>query len=118
MNVEIGTEAPIFLFCEYLFQIFYILSFSVDACNKFTLYCSNFLYNNIKIKAEGRNTELRQKFILKGIKINHKNLILQNFWNANLEQKINSVVHVQNAQLKWAILKYISAHPYPTTSAS
>ena len=26
MNVEIGTETPIFLFCEYLFQIFGILS--------------------------------------------------------------------------------------------
>jgi hypothetical protein len=32
MNVEIGTEAPIFLFWEYLFQIFGILS----------LQCGNF----------------------------------------------------------------------------
>ncbi len=31
MNVEIGTEAPIFLFCEYLFQIFGILSMQCKA---------------------------------------------------------------------------------------
>ncbi len=49
---------------------------ALDACNKFTLYSSNFLYNNIKITAEGGNTELRQNFILKGIKISHKNVIL------------------------------------------
>jgi hypothetical protein len=30
MNVEIGTEAPIFLFWEYLFQIFGILSLQCD----------------------------------------------------------------------------------------
>jgi hypothetical protein len=39
MNVEIGTEAPIFLFWEYFFQIFGILSlqygpsFAVCSCN-------------------------------------------------------------------------------------
>jgi hypothetical protein len=31
MNVEIGTEAPIFLFWEYLFQIFGILSLQCKA---------------------------------------------------------------------------------------
>ncbi len=31
MNVEIGTEAPIFLFWEYLFQIFGILSLQCDS---------------------------------------------------------------------------------------
>jgi hypothetical protein len=31
MNVEIGTEAPIFLFWEYLFQIFGILSLQCAA---------------------------------------------------------------------------------------
>jgi hypothetical protein len=30
MNVEIGTEAPIFRFWEYLFQIFGILSLQCD----------------------------------------------------------------------------------------
>ena len=30
MNVEIGTEAPIFLFWEYLFQIFGILSLQCE----------------------------------------------------------------------------------------
>ena len=34
MNVEIGTKAPIFLFWEFLFQIFGILSLqSVEMCN-------------------------------------------------------------------------------------
>jgi hypothetical protein len=32
MNVEIGTEAPIFLFWEYLFQIFGILSLQCVQC--------------------------------------------------------------------------------------
>jgi hypothetical protein len=32
MNVEIGTEAPIFLFWEYLFQIFDILSLQCVTC--------------------------------------------------------------------------------------
>jgi hypothetical protein len=31
MNVEIGTEAPILLFWEYLFQIFVILSLQCSA---------------------------------------------------------------------------------------
>ncbi len=31
-NVEIGTEAPIFLFWEYLFQIFGILSLQCGMC--------------------------------------------------------------------------------------
>jgi hypothetical protein len=41
---------------------------ALDACTKFTLYSSNFLYNNIKITAERRNMELRQHFIIKGLK--------------------------------------------------
>jgi hypothetical protein len=35
VNVEIGTEAPIFLFWEYLFQIFGILSLQ---CGPFMLW--------------------------------------------------------------------------------
>jgi hypothetical protein len=34
MNVEIGTEAPIFLFWEYLFRNFGILSLQCTLCEK------------------------------------------------------------------------------------
>jgi hypothetical protein len=50
MNVEIGTEAPIFLFWEYLFQIFGILSLQCVclqyrnlAANAFCCQLSNFM---------------------------------------------------------------------------
>jgi hypothetical protein len=36
MNVEIGTEAPIFLFWEYLFQIFGILSLQCMVQSSYT----------------------------------------------------------------------------------
>jgi hypothetical protein len=39
MNVEIGTETPIFLFWEYLFQIFGILSLQCNACSFARLHC-------------------------------------------------------------------------------
>jgi hypothetical protein len=38
MNVEIGTETPIFLFWEYLFQIFGILSLQCGVADQ-DLYC-------------------------------------------------------------------------------
>jgi len=38
MNVEIGTEAPIFLFWEYLFQIFGILSLQCSVSPPPTVY--------------------------------------------------------------------------------
>ncbi len=43
MNVEIGTKTPIFLFWEYLFQIFGILSLQsgVDSVNKNSLALSD-----------------------------------------------------------------------------
>ncbi len=48
MNAEIGTEAPIFLFWEYLFQIFGILS----------LQCvEKYKYINLSQTCEFRNWE-------------------------------------------------------------
>jgi hypothetical protein len=48
MNVEIGTEAPIFLFWEYLFQIFGILSFQC-VCKVYALQ-SNLIIIEIGVK--------------------------------------------------------------------
>ncbi len=44
MNVEIGTEAPIFLFWEYLFQIFGILSLQ---CGLWTVHYCCIIFENI-----------------------------------------------------------------------
>ncbi len=46
MNVEIGTETPIFPFWEYLFQIFGILSLQ---CVLYVLLRSRFRLNSLEI---------------------------------------------------------------------
>ncbi len=72
MNVEIGTETPIFLFWEYLFQNFGILSLQCkwDICFKISVFCLcsasgiNELYVVIKLSATvAVKTYLRKNYM-------------------------------------------------------
>jgi hypothetical protein len=47
MNVEIGTEAPIFLFWEYLFQIFGILSLQCGSKHVTFLEADRLVYSGL-----------------------------------------------------------------------
>jgi hypothetical protein len=47
MNVEIGTETPIFLFWEYLFRNFGIMSLQCDLCKQYSWAVTGLQANSI-----------------------------------------------------------------------